>query len=64
MLGYHQILCRLGLKQLTEENMRVNYETGIKRYMFDRGDKEVLLGDLLSFLEISFRKPPSLPHLL
>ena len=25
MLGFQLILCRLGLKQLTEDNMRVNY---------------------------------------
>lgn len=64
MLGFHLILCRLGLKQLTEDNIRVNYETGIKRYMFDHSEKEVPLGDFLTFLETCFRKPPSLPHIL
>ena len=49
-VGFHMILSRLGLKLITEEHVKVDYETGIKRYFFDNFEKEINLSTFLKFL--------------
>jgi hypothetical protein len=64
MIGFHLILCRLGMKQLSEEHVRIDYDAGIKRYLYDNAEKRINLADFLKFLQQNFKKPPNIPHLI
>ena len=44
VIGFHLLLSRLGLKQITEEHVKIDYETGIKRYFYDNMEKNIKLG--------------------
>lgn len=41
--GCHLILSRFGLKSISEDHVKMDYETGVKRFFFDSGDKEIPL---------------------
>lgn len=62
-VGFHMILSRLGIKLIDEEHARIDYETGLKRYLFD-SDKKIELSNFLKFLEEKFNRPPNLPQLV
>jgi hypothetical protein len=62
--AYHMLLSRVALKLISEEQMRVDYETGIKRYFYDHPADKLAYTDFVAFLEANFNKPPNLTHLI
>ena len=40
-IEYHLLLSRVALKLISEEHMKVYYETSIKSYFYDRAGKRV-----------------------
>ena len=63
-IGYHLLLSRVALKLISEEHMKIDYETGIKRYFYDRAGEKVAYSEFFNFLESNFVRPPNLSHLV